>query len=287
MNYLRRLPKFEYVSPQTIAEACSLIADYREKGALLAGGSDLLPKMKRREKAPQYLISLKAIPDLRGIENNNGLKIGSMTTIHDIQTSSLVRAKFAPLARATDEFGSMQIRNLATVGGNLCSGAPSADTAPPLVALGAMFRMISSRGERTISAEEFFVAPFQTVLAEDELLAEIRIPGQPPSSGGTYLKYAFRGAMDHAFVGVAVALSLDGNRCSQVKIALGSCNPVPFRATGAEDILKGKELEESLIEEAAKKASQEASPRTDPDYKREMIRVFTRRALKQARESAG
>jgi len=214
------------------------------------------------------------------------LRIGPLVTIHALETSTLIWQRCDILAQAAYNFGSPQIRNLATVAGNLCNASPAADTAPPLLALAASLRLISPRGERTIGMEGFFSGPFQNVLQEGELLAEIQVPAMPPQSAGIYLKHTIRNAMDHAMVGVAAVVTLADGACQDIKIALGAVAPTPMRAIKAEEILRGNVLEESLIEEAAKAASGEAQPRTDPEYKREMVRVLTRRAVTQAWERA-
>lgn len=282
--FLRRLPKFEYLAPKSLAEACSFLSEHKGQARALAGGTDLLPAMKRRQEVPQYLVGLRNIPGLGSIgdEGAQGLKMGAMATIHDLETSPAIRENYPILNQAAHVFGSTQVRNLATVGGNLCSAAPSADSVPSLLALGATLKLVGPKGERSVPADKFFTAPFQTVLGDDELLAEIAIPAMAPGSAGVYLKLTMRAAMDHALVGVAAVLTLDDGTCKDIKIALGACNPVPLRAIKAEEALRGKALNEKVIEQAAQLASGEAQPRTDPEYKKEMIQVLTRRAVTQA-----
>ena len=300
MEYIRRLSKFEYVAPKTLAEACSLLAEHGEKAAVMAGGTDLLLQMKRREAVPQYLIVLKNIPGLDYIKHNDneGLQLGPLVTMRKIQASPLIRERFPLLAQAADSLGSAQIRSLATLAGNICHAAPCADTIPPLMALGASLKLVSPRGERNLPIEEFFTAPFKTVRNKDELLAEITVPNQPYSSNGAYLRYSFRGAMDYPIVAIAVALDLEGNLCREARITGSFCGqcwrregcqyrcPSPFRAIEAEKVLRGNKLEATLLEEAAKTASEETHPIVDREYTREMIRVFTRRAVSQASQGA-
>ncbi|MBF8265005.1 MAG: carbon monoxide dehydrogenase medium chain, partial [Dehalococcoidia bacterium] len=267
--FIRRLPPFDYVAPKTLKEAGSVLVKHKDEASLMAGGTDLMPKMKKREVVPKYLVSLKSI--------------GPMTTIHDVEVSSVI-AKKVPILRDTSYvFASAQIRNLATVVGNLCSSAPSADMASPLLALGAVLSISGSKKARTIPLNEFFTGPFTNCLELGELVAEIQIPSQAPRTSGVYIKHTIRNAMDHALVGVAVVITVDKNNiCNDVKIALGACAPTPVRATAAEEVLKGNKLSEATIEKAAKAAVKASNPRSDPEYKKEMVQVLTRRALNQA-----
>ncbi len=287
------LPRFEYLVVQTVAEAYSLLSQYRKAAKVIAGGTDLLVKMKERELAPQYLVGLKGITDLDYIEYDevDGLRIGALTSNDSIAGSVVIREKFGLLSEAAAKMGTPQIRNIGTVGGNLCNGAPSADTAPPLIALGARLKLVSSKGERTVPLEEFFTGPGETVLQIDELLTEIQVPKQIPGTRGVYLKLFPRGTVDIAAVGVAVLLILgrDGT-CSDAKIVLGAVAPTPMRATMAEAVIKGKQDKNEVIEEVAETASEEVRPISDvrcsADYRREMVKVLTRRALVQCLRQA-
>lgn len=288
MIFLRRLPPFDYIAPKTLKEAGSAIVKYKKEASLMAGGTDLIPKMKKRDVVPKYLISLKNVPGLAYIkEDKNGLRIGAMSTIHDIEVSSLIAKKYPILRDTSLVFASAQIRNIATVVGNLCSAAPSADMASPLLALGAVLSINGSKKARTIPLDEFFTGPFTNCLGVGELVAEIQVPALQPHTGGVYIKHTIRNAMDHALVGVAVVLTMDKNNvCKDVKIALGACAPTPVRATAAEEVLKGNKMTEAAIEKAAKTAVKASKPRSDPEYKKEMVQVLTRRALNQALQLA-
>lgn len=292
MDYLRRLPKFEYFQPRTVQETCSLLSQHKGKARIIAGGTDLLPQLKRREAVAEYLIGLKGIPGLDYIkyDETDGLRFSALATLHAIETSPIIREKFNPLFQAVYSMASTQIRSRGTVGGNLCNAAPSADTAPALISLGARLKLVSPRGERTIPLEEFFTGPGETVLGEDELLVEIQVPNLPPHSGGVYLKHSIRRAMDLALVGVAAVITLENGTCKDVKIVLGAVAPTPVRASKAEKVLKGKVLGDGLIEQAAKEAAGEARPisdiRSSLEYRREMVEVLTRRAVKQGWEKA-
>lgn len=287
-----RLPKFEYLSPRTVEEACGLLAQHGDKAKVLAGGTDLLNVMKERVIKPEYVIGLRGIRNLDYIEaDGTGVRIGALATITAIGESPVIREKFPCLAEVPAKMATVQIRNMGTLGGNLCNAAPSADTAPILICLGAGVKIVGSSGERVVLLEDFFTGPGETVLENGEILAEIQVPGQPANTGGAYFKMS-RIAVDLAIVGVAAVVTLDGEDgvCADVKIALGAVAPTPIRAKKAEGLIKGKKMDEVLIEEAGRIASEEASPITDVRstafYRTEMVRVLTGRALRQAVEQA-
>lgn len=287
------LPKFNYLSPKTLDEACSLLSQYKEKARAVAGGTDLLIRMKDKLVTPQYLIGLKGVADLNYIKYNEpeGLRIGALATIDSIVCSSIIVERFGYLSDAAVQMATPQVRNMGTIGGNLCNAAPSADLAPPLIALGAKVRLASKRGNRVVALEDFFVGPGQTVLEVDEILCEVQVPNQPANTGGTYLKFSQRSAVDIAAVGVAVSVTLgEGGICHDVKIVLGAVAPTPMRARRAEAVIKGGKLKGDLIAEAARLATDEAHPisdvRSSADYRRKLVGVLTKKALKQALERA-
>ena len=282
------LPKFAYLSPKTIQEACSLLLQYGDKARVMAGGTDLLVKMKVGEATPQYLIGLSNIANLDYIEiDGEGLRIGALATLSSVAGSSVIQERFGALAKIAAEMGTPQVRNMGTVAGNLCNALPSADTASILISRGAKLKLVNPQGERIIPLEEFFIASGETILQDGEILAEIQVPSKPPHTGEVYLRIT-RTAVDYATVGVATLVTLGSKNgtCSEAKIVLGAVAPTPIRARKAEGAIKGKEIEEGLIEEAARLASEEARPRTRPEYKRKLVRVLTRRALRQALEQA-
>ncbi len=286
--------RFEYLEASTIKEAVSLLSRYREEATAIAGGTDLVVQMRYRDLAPKYLINLKTIQGLDYISEESGvLRIGAMTTIRAVETSPLIKERFGVLAQAAHLLGSVQVRNLATIGGNLCHAAPSADTAPPLLALGAKAKLTGPDGTRTIALEDFFEGPGKTVLKEGEILTELQAPSPAARSGGVYLKHSIRKAMDIAFIGAAVVVEMaNGNGiCKDIRIALGAVAPVPMRALKAEAHLRGKKLEEGLLREAGEIASQEISPISDircsAEHRSEIVKVFVRRATQQAAELAG
>lgn len=287
------LPRFEYLAPKTLPEACALLSQHREQAKVIAGGTDLLVKMKGREFTPQYIVGLKSISDLDYIsyDKDEGLRIGALATIGSIASSAVIREKFSFLADAADKMATVQVRNMGTIGGNLCNAAPSADLAPPLISLGAKAKLVSPQGERTIALEGYFTGPGETVLQTGEILAEIQVPNQPPHTGGAYLKGS-RTAVDLALVGVAALITLESRDgiCRDARIVLGAVAPTPIRARRAEGAIEGKKVEDSSIEEAAQSASEEARPisdvRSSAYYRTEMVKVLTKRAIRQALEQA-
>lgn len=284
-----RLPKFEYLEAKTVDEACSVLSQYEGKAKPIAGGTDLLVLMRNQAIRPQYIINLKTIPDLDYIHcDDGGLEIGALTTLDDIENSPLSQEKLPMLAHTAHLIGTPQIRNVATIGGNLCNAAPSADTAPLLIGLGAKVKIKGLKGERVITLEDFFTRPGQSVLQNDEILTEIRVSKPPSHTRALYLKLPARNAIDIAAVGVAVVLTLDpgGKDIVDARIVLGAVAPTPMRAHNAEDIIRGKAIEDELIVKVAQAAAEEAKPISDirgsAGYRKEMVKILTNRAIRQA-----
>jgi len=289
VTFYRRLPRFEYVQPKTIDEALSLLAKSNGDARLLAGGTDLLPKMKRREiTAPAYVIDLKAIPDLDYIDydEEKGLSLGALTTIHAIETSPVIGQKFTILAQAAYTMAAPQVRNRATLAGNICNAVPSADSVPPLLVLEAKLKVMSQKGERILALENFFTGPNETVLTDRELLVEILIPPVPSNTRGIYLKLSPKSSMDLATVGVAALVISEDGLCKDMRIALGAVAPTPIRAKKAEGMLRGQRFSDELIERTAQIAAEESRPiddhRASAQYRREMVQTLVSRAIKQA-----
>ncbi len=288
--FIRRLPKFEYHTASSVAEALALLKTYGTKARVLAGGTDLLLAMKKRAVTPEHLVNVKNIKALKGISYNEkkGLKIGALVTCAELEESALIKEKAPALWDAAAVMASPQVKTLATIGGNLCSAVPSADTAPPLIAMGAEAVLVGPKGERTMLVEKLFKGPAESKVARNEILTYIQIPKQPPRSSAAYLKLMRRAALDLALVGVAafVCLDKDGTTCKDVRIALGAVAPTPIRAPMAEKLLSGKEVTEALADEAGKVAVTMCSPITDVraslGYRCDMIEVLTRRAVMEA-----
>jgi len=288
--FIRRLPKFAYHAPTSLAEALGHLSQYGDNARVFAGGTDLFVSMKKREVTPEHLINLKGIEELKHIhyDDGEGLRIGGLVTIGELERSEIIKSKFCALQDAVQVMASPQIRNLGTIGGNLCSALPSADTAPPLIAMGASVKVTGSKGERIVLVEEFFKGPGESILEHDEILTEILIPSPPENSGGSYFKLMRRNAMDLAIVSAAAFLMMDGNKrvCNTACIALGTVATTPIRASKAEKVVTKKEIDEDLAAEAGKVAAQEARPRSSiratESYRREMVGVFSKRAIMEA-----
>ena len=252
---------------------------------LLAGGTDLLPQLKNGVLKPARVIDLSGVARLRAIEsaNGQGLRIGSAVTARTLELDRNVRARYLSLAESGALVGSVQVRNLATLGGNLCNAAPSADMAPPLLALDAEAVITGPKGERRVPIAAFFTGVRRTVLAPDELLVELTVPNPGPRSGGNYLRHTPRRELDIAVVGVASQLTLANGVCTKARIALAAVAPVPLRATAAEQALEGQTVTPDRIARAADLALEAARPISDQrgsaDFRRHLVRVLTRRTL--------
>ena len=287
---MKRPEPFAMYQPSSLQEASRIIQENGPGGRFLAGGTDLVIAIKEKGLLPKYVVDLKRIPGLTGIrENDDGsVALGALTTMHEIETSALINRKYPFLAQSAAEVGSLQIRNRATVGGNMANATPSADVAPGLIALNALAKIVGLRGERTVLLEDFFRGPGQTVMSADEILTEITIPKTSPQLVGEYIKFSPREMMDLAYVGVAIAYSLDAQdkRCEGVRIVLGAVAPTPIRARKAEAILEGQSLTEELASRAGEEAAQESKPisdvRSSADYRRAMVATMTKRALLNA-----
>jgi CO/xanthine dehydrogenase FAD-binding subunit len=285
---------FEYFEPLTIEETLSLLNKYQNEAKILAGGTDLVHMMRERIVSPKYVINIGRLNPLNYIRSDakGGICIGALTPIRDIEQSPQLQPRYIMVSQAARQLASIPIRNVATIGGNLCNASPSADMPPILIALSAVTKLISVRGERTVPLEQLLTGPGATVLKADELLAEIQIPPLPTHTSGTYLKYSTRGGQDITFVGVATVLTLNvsDETCTDAKIVLGAVAPTPIRAHNAETVLKGKRVNGDLIREAAQIASGESRPVDDirgaAEYRREMLKVLVRDAIVQAAELA-
>jgi len=282
----------DYFEPKTVGEAVSLLAKYGAEAKVIAGGTDMLVDMKYKEE-PGCLINIKKIPGLSSIQENGGsLRIGALTTIRDVETNILVRDKLTVLWESSHQFASLQIRNTATIGGNICRASPSGETLAPLLVLEAKGKCVSADGEKTEPFSSLFQGPGKTSLGSKGLLTEIDVPYPAPGSKSAYLKHAVRGAMDIAMVGVAVLVTPDAtkNNAQDVRIGLGAVAPTPIRATKTEALLRGKPLSAALIKEAAAMAAAESSPiddqRSSAENRRWIVEALTRRGLTQTWKAA-
>ena len=285
---------FGYHAPRTLDEAVQLLAQHREKARVLAGGTDLVLMMSDRVVAPEHVIDIKNVAELTRLEwgADGSLTVGAATPFRTLETDQRVRETFPGLAEAAAEVGSWQIRNLGTVGGNLCTASPSAEIGPILLALDAEAEIAGPKGRRSVPVSQFHTGVRRTVLEPDELLVSVKVPAAQGRAGSHYIKLKERVKMDIAFVGVASVVELEGSDgvVKSARIALGAVAPTPIRAQEAEAKLAGQRLTDELLAEAGRLAAQAAKPisdvRASAEYRREMVDVLTRRTLKQAVEIA-
>lgn len=282
-----RLPHFQHFAPASIKEACSLLAEYGSEAVPLAGGTDLLVKMKQRKRIPAYVVNLKNISGLDHItyDEKDGLRIGALATIQSIKNSVVVKRRCKILAQAAGVESSVQIRNIATIGGNIANASPAADAPLALVSLKASVVIARSGGEREIPVEDFFTGPGKTELQLGEIIREIHVPPLSPRSGGAYLKHAIR-RTDIAIVSTAVVVTLADDHCADIRIALGSVAPTAFRAKMAEEFLKDKKITADLAEEAGRVAMEESHPINDirgyAEHRQKIIVILTKQAIMEA-----
>jgi carbon-monoxide dehydrogenase medium subunit len=277
---------FEYFEPANIKEAVDLLVRYGERAAVLAGGTDLLIKMKQRLTEPKYVINIKKIAELKLIEDKGDfLSVGPAANLIEIENLEVVGEKFPALREAIMSIGALQIRCMATLGGNLCNASPAADSAPALLVLGTRVKLLGSGGARAITLDEFWKGPGKTAMRPGELLVEIQIPYPPPGTGTSFLRLT-RAAVDIAKVNAAALLTIQENVVYSCGIALGSVAPTTMRAKKAEALLLGKKVTDKAIAQAAQTASEEIKPITDirstARYRVDTSRVLVRRALRIA-----
>jgi aerobic carbon-monoxide dehydrogenase medium subunit len=286
------MKRFEYFEPKTLDDAVSLLSLYDGKADVLAGGTDLLVEIKEHVRQPDYVINIKKIANVDHLryDAKEGLRFGALVTARDIEISPVVREKYPALSQAASEIGSIQIRNRATVAGNICRASPSADTLPPLIADGAIVRIYGPAGERTVVLEEFLTGAGRTMLQPNEIVTEVSVPAPPPHTGSIYIKLGRRKAMELATVGVAVSLTLERKVCRAIRIVLGAVAPTPIRARQAEAVLLNKPFELHRLDMAAQAAVNESRPisnvRGSAQYRRAMVGVLTKRAIARAAELA-
>ncbi len=286
---------FEYRAPKSLDETLDILKMGGSGVKILAGGTDLILQMKQGKVSPSLVVDVKRVPELNRLEwsEPSGLHIGAVVPLSRLLAFSPITERYRILAQACSVIGSAQIRNRGTIGGNICNAAPSADSAPALLCLGARVRLASRRGTRTLNLSEFFVAPGQTSVSEDELVVEIEVPTPAMPSAGCYLRHTTREEMDIAVVGVGsfIALSPQGQTVQEARVALGAVAPTPIRAHSAEAFLTGKAITAGIIQEAADRAAAESDPISDlrgsAEYRREMVNVLTRRTLRESRRELG
>ena len=279
--------RFDLALPESVDDCVKTLAGRPAGAKLLAGGTDLLPQMKNGLLKPAWVVDLSRVAELQKLAVEGGaLHIGAAVTARTLELDKRVTGRYASIAEGGALLGSVQVRNLATVGGNLCNAAPSADMAPPLIALDAVAVIAGPKGRRRVPLAEFFTGARRTVLGADEVLVELVVPDPGARSGGQYLRHTPRRELDIAVVGVASQLTLADGKCAKARIALAAVAPTPVRATTAEQALQGQALTPELIERAAGLAVDAAHPIADQrgsiEFRRHLVRVLTRRTLTTA-----
>lgn len=287
---LQQLKSFEYFEPDTVQEVVQTLFKYSDKAKLIAGGIDLVPRIRKRELKPEYMISLQRIPELDYIKGNGtSLIFGALTSLRSLELSPLVQKDYMLLYEAVHQIASVQVKTTGTAVGNLCVATPASDVAVALLALSAKLKIVSPSGERTVPIENFFVGVNKTILEQDEIVTEVLLPSPQVGLGGVFMKLT-RTAADVAKVNAAVVLVVNDNTIRDAKIALGSVAATVIRAKKAEKILTGRSPEPSVIVEAAEAAANETKPITDirstAEYRKEITKILVRRAIEKASERA-
>lgn len=284
--------RFELLEPKNLSETCSLLAEYKGKAKIIAGGQGLLPLLKHRQIAPKFLINIKNLSGLEYIiDDRSSLRIGALTTNRAIEVSALIKQRHPMLADLERMVGDVQTRNWGTLVGNLCTATPTSDPAPALIALGATIKVLSIRGERVIPLEDFFIGYLLTALEHDEIVTEIQVPESPPHTGEAYYKERVR-VTDSPIASVAAVVRLEKGRhnVTDARIVLQAVCPMPVRAIDAENFMVGKMVDDKLIDEVALLAEKAACPISDvygsAEYKREMVKVVTKQVVMEAIKQA-
>lgn len=288
------LPKFDYHEPSTLEEALQLLSEFGGNAKVLAGGTDLLVRMKLKIDKPSHIISIARVPGLDAIvpRNSHGVTIGPGATAAALSRHELLRDRFTPVALAAGRLGAPMIRNRATIGGNLVNARPAADLSPACMVLNATLKLKSASHEREVSVNEFFRGPGDAAIEPNELMTAINMETPPPWSGGAYIKLGARKTLEISMVNVATLITLlspDGP-IADARIALGAVAPTPVRAYGAEEFLIGQQPSEELFRKAGEVGVGLCSPITDHrgtmEYRCMMIEVLIKRSLTQALERA-
>ncbi|MBI3977494.1 MAG: FAD binding domain-containing protein [Chloroflexi bacterium] len=281
------MPRFEYAEPRTVAEAVEALVAYGAGARVLAGGTDLLIQMRERGLRPAAVVNLKRIPGLAGIAemSGGGVRIGACTTMGEIAESPIVRSRYPALAAGAGMIGSVQIRNLATIGGNIANASPAADSAPALLLYEAVVRIAGPAGERSVPLVAFFLGPGRSALQPGEIVTGFALAPPPAGSQSVYFRLTTRKAMDLAFVGVGALVARTNGVIAEARLALGAVAPTPLRARQTEAFLRGQPPLAEVLAEAGRMAADESRPITDLraslDYRRQMVETLTARLLRQ------
>jgi len=282
--------EFDYVTPGTLQEALQLVNEHGEEAKVIAGGTDLVVQMKQEIISPSLLISIAKLEELRNIKEEDAVTMGAAVRLCDALNFFKKDERFAALSDALGLLAEVQVRNMGTLGGNLCNASPAADSAPPLLVFDAQVRLESIKGQRSLSLEDFFKGVNKTDLSSNELMIEIQIPFPRQGTGSAFMKSTRVGA-DISKISCALMIEREGEVCASCRIAFGAVAPVPMRAKEAEAFLKGKKVDEALLKEAGDIISGEINPITDirstAEYRKEIAKVLFRDVFHVAWKRAG
>ncbi len=282
------MKRFDYYRPQTLKEAFSLMEKLKGHAKYIAGGTDILVRIKQKAIQPDALVSLTGVSTLNNISHNGGLSLGSMTPFRDLERDPVIARKYPALAQAVSLLANPQVRNVATMGGNLSNSAPSADCAPPLMVMEATLKLQGPGGEREVPIDDFFTGPGENCMEAEEALTEIHMPEKANPTGMAFLKVG-RVAQDIAVVNAAALVVMDKKKFRQCRLAVGAVAPVPLRLKKVEKLIEGEEIGPELLDRVGQMVEQEVSPITDvrstEEYRRIMSGVLIKRAIQQALEN--
>jgi carbon-monoxide dehydrogenase medium subunit len=283
----KRLKKFNYCAPASIQEAAAIVTEHEGRAKVLAGGTDLISMMKLGLVTPESIISLNRIEGLDYIREEDGtLRIGALTTIAQILASDLIKQKYFSLYETSLGFATPQVRNMATIGGNICRSSPCANTPPPLMVLGAELVLVGTKSERTVPLDEFITGPGENVLS-GEILKDVIVPIPDDKSGAAFMQLT-RNSADLAKINCAAKITIGGGMCEDIRIVLGSVSGKPVRAGAAEQSIRGRQVTGEIVKEAAQKAVKDISPisdaRSSADYRRQVSKVLVERTVHKAIE---
>jgi len=283
----RGIPPLEYHRPKELRAALTLMGELQDRCRLIAGGTDIIPAIRKGILSPSFghMVDLSSIRELDYIKKEeDGIRIGAVTRLSDLEESEMIRKYVPILAEAVGRMGSMQIRNQGTVGGNLANASPAADTAPPLLALGARVLLKSAEGQRVVPLDQFFCGPGKTILVSGEILAEIQIPLPEDQGSFCFFKLGRRNAFTLSVISVATWVKVEKETFQGIRIALGAVAPTPMRGLKTEEYLLGQGVSEKTIDSGAKVITDEVQPisdvRASADYRKDMSYILTRRAIR-------
>lgn len=285
--------RFEkYFEPATVEECIQILKEYGSDAKILAGGTDLVPRLKNKIWKPKAVVGIGSLPDIDTIKvSEDGLELGAAARLRKISLDKSLEKDYKVIMEAAGNVSSMQVRNVATIGGNACNASPSADAIQGLFAMGAKAVIIGPDGTREVAIEDFFEGPGKTVLKTGEFLLKFKIAAPKPGTGAVYKKFAIRGDTDISIVGAGCGLTLkEDGTVEEARISLAAVAPKPVRVPEAEQLLIGKKLTAELIDAAAEIAEKSCNPISDQRataaYRKEMVRVWTHHAVEEAAERA-